>query len=123
MHSSVEALDEAIDSLRGRVSETVVTTFPDSPDAAAVRGWRATLDAQHSESQRRIARLSALAKDATRLAESRAALTSIREELALKELILASAEDNRLETEKELQGAEKRLAHANLDSLSEDRIR
>jgi len=77
-----------------------------------VRGWRAALDAQHSESQRRIARLSALAKDTSRITEARAALTSILEELALKEPRLASAVDNRLHAEMELRAAEKRLAQA-----------
>lgn len=97
-------------------SEALPWTFfrisvpPEKPDAAGVRGWRASLEARHAESERRTARLSELAKEAAGLPGAVAELASLRQQVAQKEQALGSADENRIAAELQLQRAEQRLA-------------
>jgi len=62
-HGSADVLDAVIDSLRSKVGKAGIAVHPEARDAATVRGWRASLDTLHAESQRRVARLSVLLDD------------------------------------------------------------
>lgn len=111
-HSSADALDAAIEAMRRRVSEVGIAVDAESTHMDAVLSWRVSLTAQHAESQRRIARLSDLAKDAGRLTELRAALDGLHETTAVKEQALSSNDQTKTAAERDLQFAEQRLAEA-----------
>src|SRR5258706_37843 len=108
-HGSAAVLDAVIDSLRSKVGKAGITVDPEARDAATVRGWRASLDALHAESQRRVARLAVLAKESGRLPTTRAALARSREQLSLKEQALVSVDQDRSAAERDLQLAEQQL--------------
>ena len=103
-------LEDAIDDLRRKVHEVGISLDPEGRDVATMRGWRASLEAHHSQNQRGIARLFNLAKDAARLPETRAELARLRQQIAKNEQELAMADEQRAAAEKGLQVAELQLA-------------
>jgi len=109
-HANVGALDAEIASLRRKVGEAGISVAPEEPDAAAVRGWRASLEARHAESQSRTARLSGLAKEAAGLPGMLAELAGLRQQLAEKEQTLGAADEQRIAAELGVQRTEQRLA-------------
>ena len=109
-HTNVEALDGEIDALRAKLVAPGVAVTPQKPDAAMVRGWRATLESRHAESQSASGRLSVLAEEVAGLPRTRAKLASVQQELAQKEQALNVTEENGTAAELVLQRAEQRLA-------------
>lgn len=113
-HTNVEALNTEIEALRGKLSAAGISVTPQPPNAAIVRGWRASLEARHAESQSRISRLSTLAKDAGGLPRMRSDLASLQQQLVQKEQALGVAEEKRIAAESALQHAEQRLVGMNV---------
>jgi exonuclease SbcC len=109
-HTNVEALDTEIAALRTKLIPAGVTVTPQKPNAAVVRGWRATLESRHAESQSASARLSVLAQEAAGLPRTRSELAAVQQRLAQKEQALNATEEKRVAAELELQRAEQRLA-------------
>ncbi|HSS21193.1 MAG TPA: SMC family ATPase [Pyrinomonadaceae bacterium] len=104
------ALDAEIESLQRKVSEAGISVASEQPDAAVVRGWRASIEVRHAESESRTARLSELAKESADLPRAVVELASLRQQLAQKEQALGSADENRIATEAQLQRADQQLA-------------
>lgn len=110
VHTAVDALDDAIDALRQRIRNAGILVDAEKQDVATIRGWRAALEAQHAESQRKVDRLSAVAKETGRQPESRQELRKLQQRLRESEQALATAEERRTAAEREVQAAEKVLA-------------
>ncbi len=112
--SNVEVLDAEIGALRDKLGAAGITIGPQKPDAAVVRGWRASVEARIAESQSRSGRLAILAKEAASLPRTRVDFTRLEQQLAEKEQALGTAEKTRTAAETALQLAEQRLAEMNV---------
>jgi len=112
-HTNVEALDTEFDTLRGKLVAAGFAVETRKPDAAIVRGWRASLEARHGDSQSRSERLSGLAKEAVNLPRMRTALASLQKQIAQKEQTLGTTDEKQIVTELALQRAEQRLTEMN----------
>ena len=113
-HTNIEALDAEIEAMRDKIVAAGIAVPPEKPDAAIVRGWRASLEARHAESQNRIDRLSSLTKEAAGLQQTRVDFAKLQQQLTQKEQELGVVEENRNSAEQALQLAEKRLAEMNV---------
>lgn len=111
-HASVEALEDAVDALRDRLTAAGIAADSEAYDVQTIRSWRTTLEAQHSDKQREVDRLSALAKDTTRLPDLRARLEKLRENIRENESSLANATKHVAVAEKAARDADKALAQA-----------
>jgi len=111
--ANIEILDAQFDDLHTRMVAAGFGVESGRPDAAIMRGWRASIEARHGESQNRSQRLSVLAKEVSSLPKMRTALFSIQPEIASKELALAASEEKRVAAELALQRAERRLVEMN----------
>lgn len=109
-HANIGALDAEIASLRVRLSEAGISVTPEEPDAAVVRGWRASLEARHAESVSRSARLSGLARETAGLPRMLVELTSLQQQLSQKEQAGSATDEKRIAAELGLQRAQQRLA-------------
>jgi DNA repair protein SbcC/Rad50 len=112
-HTNVEALDAEFDTLRGKLVAAGFAVETRKPDAAIVRGWRASIEARNGDSQSRSERLSGLAKEAVNLPQMRAALVSLQKQIAQKEQTLGTTEEEQIAAELALQRAEQRLTEMN----------
>jgi len=116
-HANVEALDSVVEELRNKVAAVGITVSSQKPDVVIVRGWRASLEAHHSESLSRSVRLSDLVKEVAGLRRMHPELSTLQQQLAQKELALGNAEKKRLDAEPELDLAEKSLSEMNSKCL------
>jgi exonuclease SbcC len=109
-----ETLDVQLDALRTRIDAAGFELKPGRPDAAIMRGWRASIEARHGDSQNRSERLSTLAKEVSGLSKMRADLTSLQQEIAQREQALRVSEGKLIATESARQSAEQRLTEINV---------
>lgn len=79
-----------------------LTTDQSALDAPTVRGWRASVEASHAQSQSRSNRLFTLAGDLTRYPQLTAEITSLRDQSAQKEQSLTEASRRQTELEADL---------------------
>jgi len=112
-HTNVEMLDAEFDTLRGKLVAAGFTVEARKPDAAIVRGWRASLEARHGDSQSRSERLSGLTKETVNLPRMRADIAGLQQQIAQKEQTLGTTEKKQIATESALQQAEQRLTEMN----------
>jgi exonuclease SbcC len=111
--TNIEILDAQFDALHARLVAAGLDVESGRPDAAIMRGWRATIEARHGESRGLSERLSDLAKEVATLPKMRADLASLRQQMAQKEQALVATEEKRVAAESALQRAEQRLAEMN----------
>lgn len=112
-HTNIEILDAEFDALRARLISAGFDAEPSKPDAAVMRGWRASIEACHGESQNRSERLSGLAKEVASLPKMSADLTSLQQQIAQKEQALGTTEEKRIAAESAVQRAERHLIEMN----------
>ena len=62
-HVNTGALDTEVDALRAKLKTVGITVASAKPDTMTVRGWRAALESQISQSRSASERLSLLAKE------------------------------------------------------------
>ena len=110
VHTNLEALDVEIESLRGKLETAGIATGSTKPNATTIRGWRAALESQHSQTRAAIERLSLLAKEVAALPGTRAELAALQLQLNEKEQTLKVSEEKRIAAELAIQPAEQRLA-------------
>ena len=111
--TNLEVLDTEFDALRTRLVAAGFDVESQRPDAATMRGWRASIEARHGESQNRSERLSGLAKEVASLPKMRADLASLQQQIAQKEQAFGTTEEKRVAAELALQRAEQRLTETN----------
>ena len=111
--TNLEVLDTEFDALRIRLVAAGFDVESQRPDAATMRGWRASIEARHGETQNRTERLSGLAKDVASLPKMRADLVSLQQQIAQKEQAFGTTEEKRVAAELALQRAEQRLTETN----------
>ena len=108
-----EALDAEFKALRTRLVELGFEAESRRPDAAIMRGWRASVEARHAESQNRSERLSSLAREVATLPKTRTDFASLEQQIAEKEQALSTTEEKRAAAETTLQRADQRLNEIN----------
>ena len=111
--TNIEVLDAQFDALRTRLVAAGFDVEPGRPDAAIMRGWRASIEARHGESQNRSERLSALAKEVADLPKMRADLASLQQQISQTEQAFGESEEKRIAAELAFQHAERRLTEMN----------
>jgi DNA repair protein SbcC/Rad50 len=111
--TNIEILDAQFDALRIRLVAAGFDVESGRPDAAIMRGWRASIEARHGESQNRSERLSGLAKEVAGLPKMRADLASLQQQISQKEQAVGVSEEKRVAVELALQRAEQRLTEMN----------
>jgi exonuclease SbcC len=113
---STETLAAEISSLRSKIEASQVSIVSEADSAianvATVRSWRAAIEIAQGESRSRSERLIALTTDLARRPQLNAELDSIRNQIALKEGALTTANDKQSNLEQELLRQE-----ANLNQL------
>jgi DNA repair protein SbcC/Rad50 len=112
-NTNIEILDAEFDALRTKLLAAKFDVESRRPDAAIMRGWRASIEARHGESLNRSERLSGLAKEVASLPKMRADPVSIQQQIAQKEQALGTAEEKRVVAELALQRVEQRLTEMN----------
>ena len=114
--TNAEVLDAQFDALHARLVAAGFDVESGRPDAAIMRGWRATIEARHGESQNLSERLSGLAKEVANLPKMRTDLDSLQQQIAEKEQALGAADKKRIVAELALQNAGQRLTEMNAKS-------
>jgi exonuclease SbcC len=115
-HTNVHALDTEFDALRAKLVAAGFDLESARPDTSVVRGWRASIEARHAESQTRSRRISVLANETGNLPRMRADITSLQQQIAEKEQTLSTIDEKRTAAESVLQHAEQRLTEMNAKS-------
>jgi len=112
-HANIDVLDAEIEVLRAKIIAAGIPVPIKKVDVAIVRGWRASLEGRHAESQTRIDRLSTLTKETNELRRMHTELAGLMQQLAQKERELSAADEKRLAAEPAIHRAEKCLAEMN----------
>jgi exonuclease SbcC len=110
-----ETLETELQVLVKRLGEVGVFVGSEKADAAAIRGWRASLEARLAESQSRGNRLSALAKEIPGIAQARAEVLKLEKQVSEKELAHGTAEKNRIAAEAVVQRINQQIAETSRD--------
>lgn len=108
--ANVGALNAELAKLRAALTEVGVKVGRGTADAAAVRGWRASLETRIAESESRIARLSALATEVTSLPAAIKEASDLRVRLAASDAKRSVAEQTRKATQAKLDATRKSIA-------------
>ncbi len=108
-----EILDAQLDALRARIVAAGFDVEPGRPDAAIMRGWRASIEVRHGDSQSRSERLAGLAKEVTDLPTMQVDLANLQQQISQREHGLRVSEEKRVAAESAQQSAEQRLAEMN----------
>jgi exonuclease SbcC len=106
---SATTLQEAIASVRTRLTAAGFKADEEPVDVAIVRGWRAAVTSRHAECSSRAARLTELAKDMASLPETRRQLEAQSQTLVLKEKEQTDADSRRASAELTSQHADQTL--------------
>lgn len=108
--SNIGALNAELRNLRAALNEIGVDVGSGAADAAAARGWRATLEARIAEIEGRIARLSELAKEVVRLPPLIQEGQDLRAQLESGDARRSTAEQAKASVQQQLDAIRKRVA-------------
>jgi exonuclease SbcC len=108
--ANIGALNAEIAKLRAALTEIGVRVGRGTVDAAAVRGWRASLETRIAESESRNARLSLLATEMTSLPPAIKEASDLRARLAASDVKRTVAEQTSEARQAELEATRKRIA-------------
>lgn len=111
--TGLEALEIELMSLRKALNALAIATDDGTPDAAEIRGWRASLEARLEESLNRSERLSSLINDLPLLIERQSAVIELRKQIADTEKTLSIAETSKTSAQANARTAEKAITGNN----------
>jgi exonuclease SbcC len=107
------ALDKLVADLRVKLAGLGLVVSPDTPDLAAIRGWRSSLTSLHAESRSRTKRLTDLAAEVSGLTPMRLDLRIVEGEISTADKELAGTESNLHATALATQAGQQRLTALN----------
>ena len=108
--ANIGALNAELRNLRAALKDIGIDVGSGTPDAAAVRGWRATLEARSAESDGRITLLSELAKEVVRLPPLIQEGKDLRTQLEASDARRVTAEQAKASVQQQLDAVRKRVA-------------
>ncbi len=107
--ADADTLALELKDLSAGVAKLGIAIGEDKPNAAALRSWRASLEARNATSQGRIEKLSKLAKEVADLAQSRITAIKLQEQLSAGERLLSASDEKNKAVEAAIRFGEAQL--------------